>query len=68
MIKIQKPKISDLSCFVCQSKEDVMEIYFRHDYQGNCIALCKKCRDELVSKIQEAIRKDGGINNGKIYK
>jgi len=56
MIKIQKPKISDLSCFVCKSKENVMEIY---DYQGNCIALCKKCRDELVSKINEAIRKDG---------
>jgi len=58
MIKVQKSKISDLSCFVCNSKTGVKEIYFRQRHQGICVALCSSCRAIAAEKILKSIAEE----------
>ena len=53
MIEIKKARWKDLQCNLCSSTDDVYEIYFRSlNNNGNVIAMCKKCRSELRTRLK----------------
>lgn len=52
---------------MCADSDIVIEIYFRNNGQGNGVALCKKCADELVGGIKffyDNYRNDEEIDDG----
>ncbi|MBR5312834.1 MAG: hypothetical protein IKU40_08150, partial [Clostridia bacterium] len=59
MIEVHKAK-SYRCCNCCGSQDDVIEIYYRMNWQGTGVALCKKCTNELINKISE--RSDDAYN------
>jgi len=38
-------------CNCCYSNDNVIEIFFRSDHQGVGVAICKKCREELIAEL-----------------
>lgn len=54
MIELKKPRWDDVSCNVCYSKNDVVEITFRSNLNGSgqAVSLCADCRNELEGMIE----------------
>lgn len=54
MIGIGKPRLTGLTCNVCYSEKDILEITFRGNDSGNgtAVALCANCRNELEGMIE----------------
>lgn len=47
-------------CGCCFSNEDVKEIAFRADSHGVVVALCAKCRKELLRELEKERMTDNG--------
>ena len=45
-------------CQCCCSDDNVKEIAFRSNNQGIVVALCEKCRNELIDVIVDDMNKD----------
>ena len=68
MIEVVKSKPYRM-CNCCNSNDDVIEIFFRSEHQGVGVALCKKCREELIAELNriekiESWGKPQGGNRG----
>lgn len=66
MIELNKPRWDDVSCNVCYSKNDVVEITFRSNINGSgqAVNLCSDCRNKLEGMIElYKLRQNGDVSN-----
>jgi hypothetical protein len=65
MIELNKPRFNGLTCNVCYSNNDILEITFRGNDSGSgtTVALCSDCRNELEGLIELHKLRGKGENN-----